>query len=98
MEEEDMSTLRLGIPGRVSLAPVLMVLAIATSACNGGVTTPGTSSTAAPLSALPPASAAVDASPMGRPSSRPLGQTTNTFSLSNGSFTVTASNGDLFRG
>jgi hypothetical protein len=35
---------------------------------------------------------------MGRLSSRSFGQTANTFNLSNGSFTVTASNGDSFGG
>ena len=92
-----MSTLRVGIPARVSLVPVLIVLVLAASACNGGeVTAPGGSSSVAPMSALPPASAAVDSSPAGRLSSRPLGQTT--YALSNGSFTVTGSNGDSFGG
>jgi len=94
-----MTTLRVGIPGRVSLVPVLIVLAVAASACSGGeVTAPGASSTVAPVSALPAPGSAVDGSPMGRPSSRPLGQTTNTFALSNGRFTVTVSPEDSFSG
>ena len=94
-----MTTLRVGIPVRGSLVPVLIVLAVAASACSGGeVTAPGASSTVAPVSALPAPGSAVDGSPMGRPSSRPLGQTTNTFALSNGRFTVTASPEDSFSG
>jgi hypothetical protein len=47
---------------------------------------------------LKPASAGDDSSPVVRLSSVPFGQTTNTFNLSDGSFKVTAPNGDYFRG
>jgi hypothetical protein len=98
-EEGGMATLRVGIPARGSLIAILIVAGLAASACSGsGVTAPGVSSSVAPKLALSPASAAVDTSPMSRLSSRPFGQTTNTYSLSNGKFTVTASPVDSFGG
>jgi hypothetical protein len=47
---------------------------------------------------LKPASAAVNSLPMGGVTTFLFGQTSSTFALSNGSFTVTAPNGDYFGG
>ena len=96
-----MSTLRVGIPVRVSLVPVPTVLVGSRRALAVVVRSrhPARRARSLPYRPLPPASAAVDSSPMGRLSSRPFGQTTNPFTLSNGSFTVTtAPNGDSFSG